>query len=200
MYSVRGWYRDKGRYQCRNVQSHSLESLIWRKLLKVRMILQCWQLLRLYSIKSGWIQWVWIIGWMIMIGKERSTYRKPHLIANLSSERTAPQCTKVDTIFFCELAKPWQTNLWIGQACCTHILGNTMKINNISTAKNHLEILTYSRDSITSLWDPTQEEHNKHIKKLVSLLHVLAYHRCHNHGVHYWADSLMMAPITCQNM
>jgi len=36
-----------------------------------------------------------------MIGKEQSDYSK-----TLSSERTAPQCTKVDSIFFCELAKP----------------------------------------------------------------------------------------------
>jgi len=70
-----------------------------------------------------------------MTGKEQSTYRKTHQIATLSSERTAPQCTKVDTIFFCELAKSWCTNLWMRQACCTHILGNTTEINNISIAK-----------------------------------------------------------------
>jgi len=69
---------------------------------KVRMILQCWQLLRLYSINSGWIQWVRIIGWIIMTGKEQSTYRKTHRIATLSSEKTATQCTKMNTIFFCK--------------------------------------------------------------------------------------------------
>ena len=76
IFSVQGWYWDKGCYQCRKVQSHSLESLIVGKSWKVRMILECWQNLRLYSIKSGWIQWVRIVSWMIMTSKEESTYIK----------------------------------------------------------------------------------------------------------------------------
>jgi len=102
IFSVQCHYRDKGCHQSCKVQSHSLESLTMGKSWKVRMILQCWQLLILYSIKSGWTQWVWIISWMIMTGKEQSTYGKTHPIATLSSDRTAPQYTRVDNIFFCK--------------------------------------------------------------------------------------------------